>query len=153
MMSNEILNNKKIEKFLCSKFVLECIFTIPLFFNLIYLGFMYFKIKKFIPYFQKTFHYSLTLKKTWIFLLIVFFSYEVFYIFKNDGLILISDQLFFILTIFVKIFCCVLIIVVIQEQAVKNIKTKNLNIIFFFLVIIFLLFLEIINEFRFEVVK
>lgn len=151
-MSNEIFEDKNFEKFLLSKFQLECFLTIPFVIYLIYLGYIYLQLRKMTLYFHKTFNYSLGLKKNWILLLIIFFSYEIFYIFHTEEHILISDQLYFILTIFVKIFCCVYIIVVINEQAVKNMKNRSMDYIFFFILVSFLLFLEIINEFLYEVV-
>lgn len=151
-MSNGTNEDQNFKKFLLTKFILESILIIPLVSYLFYLGYIYFKIRKMTVYFHKTFHYSLGLKKNWISLLIIFFVYKVCAIFLSYDDILISDQLIFILTIFLKICCCVFIIVLIEEQALKNLKTRSLHILFFFIIISLLLFLEIMNELRFEVV-
>ena len=58
-----------------------------------------------------------------------------------------------VLTIFIKILCCVFIVVIIRENALKNIKSSTYHILFFFIVISLLLTIDIVNEFRFEVVK
>jgi hypothetical protein len=152
-MSKENSYDKQIEKFLSLKFVLECFLTFPLTVYLIFLVKKYYEVKKMTVYFNKTFNYSISLKKKSMFIMIIVFSYEIFYIFKADEHILVSDQLLIIITIFVKIFCCLLIIILVKEQAIKNIKTKSLHILFFFIVISFLFFLELINEIRYEVVR
>ena len=58
-----------------------------------------------------------------------------------------------VLTIFIKILCCVFSVVIIRENALKNIKSSTYHILFFFIIISLLLTIDIVNEFRFEVVK
>ena len=152
-MSREISFDKKMEEFLNSKFLLECIFTIPLIIYLIFLGFLKFQARKISIYFNKPYAYSLALKEKKIFFLMIYFSYEVFYIFKSYDHLIISDQLMIVLTIFIKILCCVFIVVIIRENALKNIKSSTYHILFFFIIISLLLTIDIVNEFRFEVVK
>ena len=104
-MSREISFDKKMEEFLNSKFLLECIFTIPLIIYLIFLGVLKFQARKISIYFKKPYAYSLALKEKKIFFLMIYFSYEVFYIFKSYDHLIISDQLMIVLTIFIKILC------------------------------------------------